>query len=313
VKAEEASLRIEELEWYASQEYGSLEEVVGRFLGHAEAPFRCACFGVAGPVRSGRARATNLPWDVDAQDLQERLGFPCLVLNDLVAAAWSIPALSPAQLAILNEGRPDPHGNGAVIAAGTGLGQAGLFWSGTELLPFSSEGGHTEFAPTNDQERRIQQALSARYGHVSWERIVSGPGLLDVHRVLSEERGGEDLDLCPLGPTGHGGGGPPDITKAARERRCPICADTVDQFCRSLGAKAGDLALTVLATRGVWIGGGIAPDILDFLSGDTFREAFTAKGRMKILMEDIPVRVILEEKAALLGAARFALRHVDRQ
>lgn len=305
---EGGKIRIRRLEVYASQDHDALGEAVDTFLEGGGATFDAACFGVAGPVRSGRAHTTNLPWLVDADELSGVLDVPVSVINDLEAGAWSVPVLEDDQIVVLKEGDADPRGHGAVIAPGTGLGEAGLFWDGTELRPFASEGGHTEFAPTNEVERGLQVQLASQFGHVSWERVVSGPGLVALHQYLRTRHPGQELPGCPLEPPAAADAGPPDISEAARNGACPVCVESMERFCRLLGAQAGNLALTLLATRGVWIGGGIAPDILDFLEKGGFREGFTAKGRMKSLLDGIPVRVILEEHAPLLGAARCALR-----
>jgi glucokinase len=304
---DEGEIRIQRLGVYSSQEYDALGEVVKAFLNEEPTSFDNACFGVAGPVRSGRARATNLPWVVDDGDLSRSLNARVSVINDLEAGAWSIPVLQEDQVALLKEGNADPRGHGAVIAPGTGLGEAGLFFDGTDLLPFASEGGHTEFAPANDVERGIQVELASRFGHVSWERVVSGPGLIALHQYLRTRHPSRAFPECPLEPPTTSDAGPPDISDSARNGGCPVCVETMDRFCRLLGVKAGNLALTLLATRGVWIGGGIAANILDFLRNGGFREGFTAKGRMKPLLDRIPVHVILEEHAPLLGAARCAL------
>jgi len=303
----EAGPEIRDLRVFPSGEHGSLEEVVEIFTRDSDTPFQGGCLGVAGPVRSGRARTTNLPWRVEEEQLAEALGFEIRVINDLEATAWSIPHLSADQLFLLKDGTPDARGNGAVIAPGTGLGESGFVRSGTPWIPFPSEGGHTDFAPADDRESSLLTYLAARFGHVSWERVVSGPGLATVHQFHEERMPGQDLAGCPLKGGEGETAGPPAISQSAREGRCPACAAAMEQFCRSLGAAAGNLALTILATGGVWIAGGIAPDILDFLARNPFLEGFTSKGRMEDLMQEIPVRVILDETAPLLGAARLAL------
>lgn len=302
---------IQALRVFSSEEYESLEQAVEAYLQDASGPFQGGCFGVAGPVRSGRARATNLPWTVDAQRLTEVLDVPVRVINDLEATGWAVPLLSADQLFLLKDGTADTSGNGAVIAPGTGLGEAGLFRNEAGLIPFPSEGGHTDFSPADDRESSLQAYLASRFGHVSWERVVSGPGLVTVHQFLSERIPEEDLVGCPLKGGGGGDVGPPTVSQAAREGRCRACAGAMEQFCRSLGAEAGNLALTMLATAGVWIGGGIAPDVLDFLTRNHFLEGFLRKGRMTDLLSEIPVHVILDENAPLLGAGRRALEDLE--
>jgi len=233
------------------------------------------------------------------------------IINDLEATAWSVPILGPDQVATLKDGRSERTGSGAVLAPGTGLGAAGLFWDGSTLHPFPSEGGHTEFAPANEREWGLQMALASRFGHVSWERVVSGPGLISIHRYLADRARAEPAPGCPLHSSSGEDPGPPAITRAARTGDCPVCVETMDQFCRSLGVKAGDLALTLLATRGLWIAGGIAPDALDLLRRGAFLEGFMSKGRLSSLMADLPVYVILDEQAPLLGAGRCAFHHLE--
>ena len=302
----EEDIRLQRLEVYPSGDHDSLQSLIETFMDGEAPTLDAACFGVAGPVRSGRAHATNLPWIVDAGVLREALHVPTAVVNDLEAHAWSVPVLDPDQVVVLKDGTSDPTGHGAVIAPGTGLGEAGLFWDGTKLLPFPSEGGHTEFAPTNDLERGLQVELASRFGHVSWERVISGPGLLALHHYLRGRHPGQGFPACPLESPGNTDPGPEVIPDAARREVCPVCVETMERFCRLLGAKAGNMALTFLATRGVWIGGGIAPDILDFLQRGGFQEGFTAKGRLKELLDLVPVHVIMDEYAALRGAARCA-------
>lgn len=335
-------LRVKDLQVYSSQDHDSLTEILERYKGKGHRSLEGACFGVAGPVRNGGARITNLPWQVDEEDLTTSLGVPTVVVNDVEAVGWGIPLLGPDDVTVLLEGEEGVEGNGAVIAPGTGLGQAGLFWDGQEHRPFASEGGHADFAPVDEVDWGLQMELASRFGHVSWERVVSGPGLEALHRYLCR-RSGAKTEGCPLesleagirgaevvgadsgGPDVMGadsGGpevmdaeisGPEVITRAAGEGRCPACSDTVQRFCRVLGAQAGNLALTLLATAGVWIGGGIAPDILPLLQEGSFREGFVGKGRLQDLMERIPVRVITDHHIALKGAGRCGFRRLQGQ
>ncbi len=302
--------RITDEKVYSSPEHDGLAAVVGRFVGEHGASFEAACFGVAGPVADGRVRTTNLPWVVDERSLAEDLGVPVAVINDLEAAAWSVAILGPHDVATIHPGAGgDARGHRALIAAGTGLGEAGLYWTGSEHLPFATEGGHADFAPAGEIERELLVHLSREHGHVSWERAVSGPGLEAIHRFLSERRHGADTG-CPVPDAPSGGEVAPAISRAALDGSCRVCVESLDLFCRLLGAEAGNLALKLLATGGVWVGGGIAPEILQVLSvpDGPFVERFLAKGRMRDLLEPIPVRVILDDKAALRGAARVAAR-----
>jgi glucokinase len=321
------TLRVEDLEVYSSQDHHSLTEILERYKGKGHRSFEGACFGVAGPVRNGGARITNLPWRVDEEELARALDVPTVVVNDVEAVGWGIPLLGPDDVTVLLEGEEGVQGNGAVIAPGTGLGQAGLFWDGQEHRPFPSEGGHADFAPVDEVDWGLQMELARRFGHVSWERVVSGPGMEALHRFLCR-RSGAKTKGCPLesleaelsGPELSGPevedakiSGPEVITRAAGEGRCPACADTVQRFCRVLGAQAGNLALTLLATAGVWIGGGIAPDILPLLQEGSFREGFIGKGRLQDLMGRIPVRVITDQYIALKGAGRCGFRRLQNQ
>ena len=299
-------------ETYPSADYDGIGRVIEEFRGAVDAPFDAACFGIAGPVRGGRVNATNLPWVVDERSLAEELGVPVAVMNDLEVAAWSLDVLRDDEVVTLypgsgEHGEPPAAGNRALIAAGTGLGQAGLFWDGSRHRPFATEGGHVDFAPGDELEWQLRNELAGQHGRVSWERVVSGPGLVTMHRFLCARK--HEAAGCPveeLGEDDESAG--PAITRGAREGTCPACSETLERFCRLLGAEAGNLALKVLATGGVWVGGGIAPDILDELRDGPFVEAFLAKGRMRHVLEPIPVRVILFEKTALRGAARFAAR-----
>lgn len=298
-----------EEEAYPSSELEGLTGALQRFTEEVGVSFAAACFGVAGPVRDGRAELTNLGWEVSAADLGEELGVPVEVINDLEAAAWSLDVLGPGDVAVIHEGAGDSpaEGNRALISPGTGLGQAGLFWDGAEHRPFATEGGHAEFAATDEVEWGLRTELAARHGRVSWERVLSGPGMVAMHRFLCSRRDiGNGCPADTLSEDDREAG--PAITRGARDGSCEACAETLDRFCRLLGAETGNLALKLLAKGGVWIGGGIAPHIVTELQGGSFREAFLAKGRMREVMERIPVAVILDEKAGLRGAARVAGR-----
>jgi glucokinase len=268
-------------------------------------PVTHACFGVAGPVMRGRAEVTNLPWTVDAREAAAalRLGEVWLI-NDLEATAYGIAALPASDFVVLHAGAPGATGNAAVIAAGTGLGEAGLLWDGARHRPFACEGGHATFAPTDDVQVRLLQYLLKRYAHVSWERVLSGPGLLSIYEFFRDAGAGEEPTW--LRESLREGDPAAVISRAALEGRSPLCARALDLFVALYGAEAGNLALKVLATGGVFLAGGIALKILPKLQEPTFREAFVAKGRARALLEAIPVRVIVNDKAALLGTARYA-------
>jgi glucokinase len=290
---------------YPSREHGGLGDIVEHFVAaHALRP-ACACFGIAGPVRDARVKTPNLPWVIEASALARQLGLAAVsLINDLEANAWGIGALGPDDVRILNTGAPAALGNAGVIAAGTGLGQAGLFWDGERHRPFSCEGGHADFAPRNALEAELLRHLTGRFGHVSYERVLSGPGLGHIYEFLRDTgRGAEtpavveamrDQDIAAV------------IARAALERRCGLCVDALELFVSIYGAEAGNVGLKFMAVAGVYVGGGIAPKIVGKLQEGAFMRAFVAKGRMQPLLESMPVRVILNPKTALLGAARYA-------
>lgn len=290
---------------FPSREYPSLETVVRDFLGGAHLKVGRAAFGVAGPVISGRAEVTNLPWVLDETQLADALEMERVsLLNDLVAVANAVPHLTPADLHTLQPGSPAPGGTIGVIAPGTGLGEGFLTWDGARYLPFGSEGGHTDFAPTTALEAGLLRYLQERFGHVSYERICSGIGLPNVYHYLKEtgfaaEPGWLAADLAAAPDS------TPVIIRAAldAERPCDLCRMTLQIFVSVLGAEAGNLALKLLATGGVYLGGGIPPRILPALGDGAFMQAFLNKGRFGDLLGRVPVHVIMDARAALLGAA----------
>ncbi|HZV81010.1 MAG TPA: glucokinase [Geobacteraceae bacterium] len=292
---------------FPSRESGSLEEIVGRFVAEHGLVVKRACFGIAGPIRQGTVRTPNLPWSVDGTELARILGLKSVhLINDLEANACGIDLLGPDDFAVLNLGIPDPTGTIAVISAGTGLGEALAYWDGSAHRPLPSEGGHADFAPRNELETELLLFLRAVHGRVSTERLVSGPGLRNIYRFLHDAR---HLPETPAIVEAMRTADPSAvITKAALAGECPLCIQTLDLFVSLYGAEAGNVALRVLATGGVYLGGGIAPKIIERLKGFGFMEAFSAKGRLSPLLETIPVRVILNDRTALLGAGRCAAR-----
>ena len=290
---------------YSSREYPGLDKIVVDLVGSDGSGCQVACFGIAGPVTGRRMRPTNLPWVVDVGELEQCSGIPSVVLlNDLEATGWGVGALDEAQVAVLNPGQPDASGNGAVIAAGTGLGEGGIYWDGTASRPFACEGGHTSFSPTDDIGDRLLVFLRRRHGHVSWERVLSGPGLADLYRFLLVDADSPEpewfLEAEKVGDP------VPAISAAAIDGRCEVAASTLELFARFYGEEAGNLALKLMATGGIWVGGGIAPKIRAFLEGGAFLQGFLAKGRMQPLLESMPVKIVLDDRAALLGAAACA-------
>ena len=290
---------------YESRQQGTLDGIVSVFLTEAPGTVRHACLGVAGPVRDGRVEATNLPWIVDARPLAERLGLGrVLLVNDLEANAWGLAALPDEDFAVLQRGRPVETGAAAVISAGTGLGQAGLVWDGHRHRPVASEGGHADWAPQDESQLALWRFLAAEVGHVSVERVLSGPGLHNIYRFLRDGQG--LIEPSWLAEALRREEPSPLISRLGLEGRAEICVRALELFVAIYGAEAGNLALRMLATAGVYLGGGIAPRILPVLRAPAFLAAFTGKGRLRALLEDVPVRVVLNDRAALLGAARRA-------
>ena len=293
---------------YPSGDYSSLDEIVKDFVKDQEQIPQWGSFGIAGPVRNGIAKTMNLPWVVDAQKMADEIGFKKVwLMNDLEANAWGIAALQEEDFFVLNEGKPDLEGNASIISAGTGLGQAGLYYNGEQLRPFACEGGHSDFSPQSDLEIALLQFLKKRYApdsHVSGERVVSGMGIGNIYDFLCEYHGAETPDwLAEEIKTGDKAA---SISEAAADNRCPICAETFKLFVHLYGAEAGNQALKIMATSGVYIGGGIAPRNLEQFKNSTFMDSFCAKGRMADIMRDIPVKIILNQRTALYGPAVFA-------
>jgi len=296
---------------FPSADYKRFEDVVAEFLHTVIEPagikLSAAGIGVAGPVSEGVSVATNLPWRVDAGSLASILGLSRVALvNDLEANAYGIGALAPSDFEVLNPGAPGAHGLQAVIAAGTGLGEAGLYWDGKTHRPFSSEGGHADLAPRNELEDALVVYLRNRFGgHVSWERVLSGPGLHNLFEFLRDTgRGRAEPWLAEAMKREDPSAA---ISRAGLEGTSPICVQALDMFVSLYGSEAGNLTLKVLATGGLFVGGGIAPKILPKMRSPAFKESFFSKGRLRPLLEQVPVRVILNDDTALLGAARCAL------
>lgn len=294
---------------FVSASYGGLDAIIDDFFSQANATAATACFGVAGPVKEGRAAITNLPWQPDSVMLQEAHGFlKATIINDLVATGHAIPHLPQSDFYVISDGAPINEGALGVIAPGTGLGEAVFCWDGSGYLAVPSEGGHADFGPASETESRLLDFLRQRYDHVSYDRICSGrglPGIYDFYKSVGRfVEPGWLVELLAVAedPT-------PVIVKAAldKEKHCEICSKTLELFVSILGAEAGNLALKGLTTGGMFLGGGIAPRILPFLQTETFMKSFTSKGRMRCLLEDMPVKVILNPKAALIGAASYGL------
>jgi glucokinase len=291
-------------ERYQAKDYSGLEEIVKEFLGAYTVT--AACFGVPGPVRDGRLRLTNLPWTLDSRELAVSLGINhVFLINDLEANGYGVAELAADQIYTLSEGDTSQIGNRALLAAGTGLGEALLIWNGHSHTPYPSEGGHADYAPRNEDEIDLLRFLKQKYnGRISQERVVSGQGLSNIYEFLREVRGIDE----PVWLAERLAAEDPNavITELALKAKSEICEKTMDMFISAYGAEAGNLALKILSVGGVYVGGGIAPRILEKLKDGRFMKAFTDKGRMSQLLINMPVRVILESRAALLGAAAYA-------
>jgi glucokinase len=303
--AQQERVRLVDLQVYPSRNYAALEDVLAEFVNSRKLPVERACFGVAGPVRRGRCVTSNLPWEVDARLLARQLDLEAaLLINDLEANAYGIAALAPEDLVVLNEGEPNASGNAALISAGTGLGEAGLHWERGRHAPFASEGGHVDFAPRNEIEVELLFYLLRRYKRVSYERVLSGPGLHNIYQFLRDSGRGEESPS--LAQKLRDNDPAPIISRAALDGSSELCVRSLDLFISLYGAEAGNLTLKLMATGGLYIGGGIAPRIIGKLREPTFWTAFTTKGRLSPLLEATPVRVIMNDQTALLGAARLA-------
>src|SRR4051794_7172876 len=291
---------------YPSRKHAGLEEIVAAFLTEHPAAVDCACFDVAGPVRNGRARTTNLPWIVDAGQVADMIGLPSVELvNDLAATAYGIAELTTADLETLNPGDPSIGGNLAVIAAGTGLGEAGLIWNGDCYHAVATEGSHSDFGPRSALQVELYTFL-ARDSHVSYEDVCSGIGLVTLYRFLRERSRTEEPPWLAVAI--RDGDAAATISSAGLTGRDPVCAEALYLMVSIYGAEAGNLALRLLATGGIYIGGGIAPHILSKLRQPSFLDSLVAKGRFRAMLEQIPVHVILNDRVGLLGAARIARR-----
>src|SRR5882724_4781884 len=292
---------------YPSQEHGGLAEIVAEFIKTEGIPVHSACFGVAGPVRGGRSKISNLPWTIDSGELAQQLRLDSVgLINDLEAYAYGVDALESKDLVTLRDGSEHAEGNRAVISARTGLGVAGLYWDGFRHHPFACEGGHMDFSPRNDLEIELFRYVVKKYGHVSAERILSGPGIKTIYDFLRDTKKAEEpawlkeqMEKTPDAPA--------LISKTAQDNKAPICDQTMSIFVSAYGAKAGDYALNFMATGGIFVCGIIAARNLPQMKAPAFMESFLNKGRMRGLLEDMPVKIVLNDDCGLMGAARYTL------
>jgi glucokinase len=291
---------------FPSKQYDSLDAILKEYITANPAELKHACFGIAGPVVSGHVQTPNLAWHVSGESLAQTLGVARVnLINDLEATAYGVEGLKDTQLFTLNEGDRTRTGHRALIAAGTGLGMAGIFWDGQHYLPIASEGGHADFAPRNELEIELLRYLTEKFGaHVSYERALSGPGLFNIYSFLRDTKRAEEPDW--LAAEIASGDKTAAVSKAALANKSELAVKALDLFADIYGAMAGNLALIFKSVGGLYIGGGIAPKLIDKLKDGTFMRAFQDKGRMSSLVGSIPVHVILDDKTALYGAARCA-------
>ena len=292
---------------YPSQEHNGLLEVLREFIRTEGIPVHSACFGVAGPVRGGRSKISNLPWTIDCKELAMQLKLNSVgLLNDLEAYAYGIDALESKDFVTLSEGLEDAEGNRAVISAKTGLGMAGLYWDGFRHHPFACEGGHADFASRNELQAELSSYLQKKFGHVSCERVLSGPGIRNIYDFLRDTKKAEEplslrdqlrdaRDVSAL------------IAQLALAGNTPICEETMEIFVGVLGAETGNCALRYMTTGGIFIAGVIAAKNVEKLKNAAFLQAFLDKGRMSSLLKDMPIRVILNDDCGLIGSARYTL------
>ncbi|MCF8036557.1 MAG: glucokinase [Desulfobacteraceae bacterium] len=296
-------------EKFPSRDYSGLEAIIEKFLSTHNIHIDRAAFGVAGPVVGGRAKITNLPWVMEEAALVQTLGVQSVcLLNDVTAFANAVAVLDESDLHVIREESPATGGTMAVVAPGTGLGEAFLVWDGAGYRAFASEGGHADFAPAGPEQSGLLAYLANRYDHVSYERVCSGMGLANIYEYLKHTGYTGNPD-CPAEKNSAEQDPVPHIIRGAldKNRPCGLCKKTLEMFVTVLGAEAGNMALKTMATGGVYLGGGIPPRILPLLESGAFWEAFVRKGRMSELMKKIPVYAILHSEAALLGAARHAM------
>jgi glucokinase len=290
---------------FPSRDHRGLGEIVTQFLDESGTRPEAACFGVAGPVRNGRVETSNLPWVIEQSVLANQIHLAAtLLINDLEASAWGIGALGTEDLVTLNPGAGSVAGNQAVVAPGTGLGEAGLFWDGSRHHVFACEGGHTDFAPQGELQIELLRYLTKRFGHVSYERILSGPGLVNVYEFLCAS--GSAQGTPTLAAAMQSGDPAAAISRAALSGDDLLAARALDLWIAVYGAETSNLGLKIMSTGGLFLAGGISPKILPRLKASLFMEAFLDKGRMRPLVEAMPVHVVTNEKAGLLGAARCA-------
>jgi glucokinase len=292
---------------YMSQQHDGLAGVLAQFVKTEGIPVHSACLGVAGPVRAGRSKISNLPWVIDAQEVARQLRLNSVgLLNDLEAFAYGIDGLDSKDFITLSEGAEDAEGNRAVISAKTGLGMAGLYWDGFRHHPFACEGGHADFAPRNDLQMELLAYLQKKYGRISCERILSGPGIKNIYDFLRDAHKAEEPDW--LREQISAAPDPPAlISRMALEGKAAICDQALTIFVSVFGAETGNCALHYMSTGGIFIGGSIAAKIVPKMKDPVFLESFLDKGRMEAILRDMPVKIVANDDTGLIGAARYTL------
>jgi len=292
---------------YASQEHGGLQEIMVQFIRTEQIPVHSACFGVAGPVRGGQSKISNLPWTIDSRELASQLKLPSVgLLNDLEAYAYGVDALETKDFITLSEGSEDAEGNRAVISARTGLGVAGLYWDGFRHHPFACEGGHADFAPKDSLQVELLTYLQKKYGRISCERVLSGPGIKNIYDFLRDtDKAEEPVWLKDEMHSTHDA--PALISKHAQHGKSVLCERTMALFVNIFGAETGNCALRYMTTGGIFIAGIIAAKNIEKMKDPAFLHAFLDKGRMESLLNDMPVKIIVNDDCGLIGAARYTL------
>jgi glucokinase len=304
----DGALQLKRQQSFPSKTHSDLESIIAEFLRSSELSkdsILAACFGIAGPVIDGRTSTPNLPWIVDSRSLSRQLDLGSVrLMNDLESTGYGVAELKAGEFLTMNEGRP-AEGNRALLAAGTGMGMASLFWTGKDHFVSPSEGGHADFAARTNDEIELLRFIKDKFERVSIERLLSGPGLFNIYDYLRHS-GKYGSELPQIANRFKEEDPSSVISKAALSGECPMTVKALDMFVAIYGATAGNAALTLMATGGVYVGGGIAPKIKEKLVDGTFMSAFIDKGRLSDLMKTMPVHVILNDKTALLGAARVA-------
>lgn len=292
---------------YLSQEHSSLAELIAAFIKAEGIAVHQACFGVAGPVRHGRSKISNLPWEIDSRDLAKQLRLDAVgMINDLEAYAYGIDGLDSKDFVTLNEGSEDAEGNRAVISARTGLGVAGLYWDGFRHHPFGCEGGHSDFAPRNVLEMELLAYLQKKYGRISYERLLSGPGIKNIYDFLRDTQKAEEPQWLK-DQIGAAPDPPALISQLAAEGKAAICDQTMTIFVSIYGAETGNVALNFMSTGGIFIGGSVAAKNVSRMKDPVFMQSFLDKGRMESLLKDMPVTIVLNDDSGIIGAARYTL------